>query len=177
MVPVIEILEDSLGIQLHPDSPIILVHCQDLKKIPRPSGLVSWIDAARLECMPTLTVLGTSTMGRTTQGSPSIAVLPPDEGAVLSEIASVKSAQFFSESRSCRPEGSGMDVSSAVLSLAVVSFPHKVILVDATSNLHQFFYAPVGCWAYPSCSNCSCLQLSGGCVERWCQVGNSCQPY
>ena len=26
----------ALGIQRHPDSPIILVHCQDLKKIPRP---------------------------------------------------------------------------------------------------------------------------------------------
>ena len=48
-----------------------------------------------------LPVLGARTMGRTTQGSPSIVVLPPDEGAVLSEIGSVKSAQFFSESRSC----------------------------------------------------------------------------
>ena len=26
----------AVGIQLHPDSPIVLVHCQDLKKIPRP---------------------------------------------------------------------------------------------------------------------------------------------
>ena len=56
----------ALGIQLHPDSPIILVHCQDLKKIPRPSGLVWWIDAARLEGVPTIPVLGVSTMGRTT---------------------------------------------------------------------------------------------------------------
>ena len=78
-------------------------------------------------------------MGRTTQGSPSRAVLPPEEGAVLSEIASVRSAQFFSESRSRRPEGSGMDISSAVLSSAVVSFPQKVLLVDTTSNLHPFF--------------------------------------
>ena len=51
--------------------------------------------------MPMLPVLGTSTMGRTTQGSPSVAVLPPEEGAVLSEIALEKSAQFVSESRSC----------------------------------------------------------------------------
>ena len=41
-----------------------------------------------------------------------MAVLPPEEGAVLSEIASVKSGQFPSESQTCRPEGSGMDVSS-----------------------------------------------------------------
>ena len=100
---------------------------------------MSWIDAARPEDVPTIPVLGVSTMGHTTQGSPSMAVLPHDEGAVLSEIASVKSAQFFLGSRSSRPEGSGMDVSSAALSLAVVSFPHRVLLVDATSNLHPFF--------------------------------------
>ena len=84
-------------------------------------------------------VLGASTMGRTKQDSPSIAVLFPDEGAVLSEITSVKSAQFFSESQSCRPEGSGMDVLSAALNSAVVSFPHKVLFVDTTSNLNPFF--------------------------------------
>ena len=33
-----------------------------------------------------LPVLGASTMGRTRQGFPSIAVLPPGEGAVLPEI-------------------------------------------------------------------------------------------
>ena len=72
-------------------------------------------------------------MVRTTQGSPSVAVVPPGEGAVLSESAAVGSAQLFSESRSCRPEGSGMDLSSAALSSAVVSFPQKVLLVDANS--------------------------------------------
>ena len=77
-------------------------------------------------------------MGCTMQGSPSIAVLPPDEGADLPEIALVGSAQFFSESQSCRPEGSGIDVLSAALSSAVVSFPQKVLLVDTTSNLHPF---------------------------------------
>ena len=76
---VVSLASWALGIQLYPDSPIILVHCQDLKKIPRPSGLVSWIDTARPEGVPMIPVLGASTMGRTTQGSPSIAVLPPDE--------------------------------------------------------------------------------------------------
>ena len=32
-----------------------------------------------------------------------------------------------------------MDVSSAALNSAVVTFPHMVMLVDATSNLHPFF--------------------------------------
>ena len=85
-----------------------------------------------------LPVLGASTMGHTAQGSPSLVVLPHDEGDVLSEIVSVKSAQFFSESRSGRPEGSGMDVSSAALSSAVVCCPYNVLFVDTTINLHPF---------------------------------------
>ena len=135
---VVSLADWVLGIQLHPDSPIILVNCRDLKNITRPSGLVSWIDAARPEGVPTIPLLGASTMGRTIQGSPSVAVMSPDEGAVLSEIVSVKSAKFFSGSRSDLPDASGMDVSSAALSSAVVTFPKKIILVDATSNLHPF---------------------------------------
>ena len=135
---VVSLASWAVGIQLQPDSPIILVHCLGLKKIPHPSGLVSWIDVAHPVGVPTFPVLGASMMGRTTQGSTSIAVLPPEEGAVLSEIASVKSVPFPSESRSCRPEVSGMDVSSAALSSAVVSFPQEVLLVDATSILHPF---------------------------------------
>ena len=52
----------ALGTQRHPDSPPILVHCQDLKKIPRPSGLMSWIEAPRPEGSPMIPVLGASTM-------------------------------------------------------------------------------------------------------------------
>ena len=32
----------AVGVQLHPDSPVLMIHCQDLKIIPRPRGLVSW---------------------------------------------------------------------------------------------------------------------------------------
>ena len=103
------------------------------------SGLVSWIDAARPEGVPPIPVLGASTMDRTTQGSPSEAVLTPDEGAVLTDIDSVKSAKSFLISRSGRPDASGMYVSSAALSSAVVTFPQTILLVDATSNLHPFF--------------------------------------
>ena len=78
----------ALRIQRHPDSPIILVHCHDLKKIPRPSGLVSWMDAARLKGVPTIPVLGASTLGHISQGSPSMAAIPPVEGAVLPDVDS-----------------------------------------------------------------------------------------
>ena len=69
----------AVGIQLQPESPVILVHCQDVKKIPRPSGLVSWIDANRPEGLPTPPVLGASTMGHSTQRSLSIAVIPLED--------------------------------------------------------------------------------------------------
>ena len=67
----------ALGIQSRPDSPIILVHCQDLKKVSQPSGVVSWLEAPRPTGAPTAPMLGASTMGRTSQ-SPSIDVLHPE---------------------------------------------------------------------------------------------------
>ena len=106
----------ALGIQRHPDSPLILVHCQDLKKIPRPSGLVSWIEDSRPKGAPTIPVLSASTMARTSQGSPSVAVLPPDEGAVLADVDSVGFAGSLSGSRADCPNALGVDVSSAALS-------------------------------------------------------------
>ena len=42
----------AVGVQLQPASPIILVQCQDPKKIPHPSGLVLWIDAPHLGGLP-----------------------------------------------------------------------------------------------------------------------------
>ena len=46
----------ALGIQRHPDSPIVLVHCQDLKKVPQPGGMMSWIEAPQPEGAPTVPV-------------------------------------------------------------------------------------------------------------------------
>ena len=45
-----------ISLQRHPDSPIVLVHCQDLKKVPRPGGMMSWIEAPRPEGAPTVPV-------------------------------------------------------------------------------------------------------------------------
>ena len=75
----------TLGIQRHSDSPIVLVHCQDLKKVPQPSGVVSWLEAPRPTGAPTVPMLDASTMGRTSRESPSVDVQPPEEGAVLSD--------------------------------------------------------------------------------------------
>ena len=129
----------ALGIQRHPDSPLILVHCQDLKKIPRPSGLVSWIEAPRPKSAPTIPVLDDSTMARTSQGSPSVAVLPPDEGSVLVDVHWLGSSGSLSGSRADCPNALGIDVSLASLSSAVVPFSQTVLRVDVSYDLQPFY--------------------------------------
>ena len=40
---VVSIAGWAIGVQLKPDSPVLLVHCQDFKNIPRPQKLVPWL--------------------------------------------------------------------------------------------------------------------------------------
>ena len=40
---VVSLCRWTVGVQLQPDSAMLFVHCQDLKKIPQPQGLVSWL--------------------------------------------------------------------------------------------------------------------------------------
>ena len=91
---VVSIVGWAVGIQKHPDSPILLIHCQDVKKVPQPSGVCSWITTPPPVNAPTVPVLGASTVAHTSQGSPSVDVLPPDEGVVLADVdsAGVQSA-------------------------------------------------------------------------------------
>ena len=42
---VVAIVGWVIGVKLQPDSPIQMVHVQDLKKINRPRGLVSWLQS------------------------------------------------------------------------------------------------------------------------------------
>ena len=77
---------------------------------------MSWSEAPRPEGAPTIPMLGTSTMARTSQGSHSVAVIPPDEGVVLAYVDSVGRTGSLSGSRADCPnvsgmDGSGMDVS------------------------------------------------------------------
>ena len=140
---VVSLVGWALGIQKHPDSPILFVHCQDMKKVPQPSGVMSWIKALRPEGAPTIPVLGASTVARTSQGSTSVDGLPPDEGVVLADVDSVGCTRSLSGSRTACPnmsdvDGSGMDVSSSSLTSAVVPFSSTVIRVDVSCVLHPF---------------------------------------
>ena len=59
---VVSLVGWAVGIQLQPDSPILIVHCQGLKKIPHPSGFVPWTDIALPEVSPAPPLLGASTV-------------------------------------------------------------------------------------------------------------------
>ena len=78
---------------------------------------MSWIEAPRPEGAPTIPVLGASTMAHTSQGSPSVAVLPPDEGVVLADVDSVGRTGSLSGSRADCLNVSGMDCSGMDVSL------------------------------------------------------------
>ena len=70
----------TVGIQRHPDEPVIFIHCQDVKKIPQPSGVQSWITIPPPGGAPAVPMLGASTVAHTSRDSPSVTALPPDGG-------------------------------------------------------------------------------------------------
>ena len=64
----------------------LLIHCQDVKKVPQPSRVKSWITTPWPVDAPLIPVLGANTVAHASQGSPSVDVLPPDKGVVLTPI-------------------------------------------------------------------------------------------
>ena len=79
---VVSFLGWTLGIQKDPNSPIVMIHCQDAKKIPAPPGAMSWLTLQESSIKPSVTVLGASTMHRTRPSSLSLGSDPSNvEGA------------------------------------------------------------------------------------------------
>ena len=77
---VVALLGWTVGLQKHPDVPVILIHCQDVKKVPQPSGMQSWIAAPPPVGAQAVPMLGASTVAHTSRGSPSITALPQTRG-------------------------------------------------------------------------------------------------
>ena len=50
----------TVGIQRHPDEPVIFIHCQDVKKIPPPGGVQSWLTIPPTGGTPAVPMLGAS---------------------------------------------------------------------------------------------------------------------
>ena len=140
---VVSLIGWAVGIQKHPDMPVILIHCQDVKKVPQPSGMRSWIQTPHPVGAPSIPVLGASTVAQTSRGSPSIDVLPRDEGVVLADVDSVGGGRSASESRSSsrtmvNSAVSRMGVSSDSVSSTGILFATTALWIDETGVLHPF---------------------------------------
>ena len=85
----------AVGVQLHPDSLVLMIHCQDLKKIPRPMGLVSWLQSDQLDPETTHTVIGDSTVCHS---------MPVSAPSTVSGILSQQSLHRIPESLPRTPE-------------------------------------------------------------------------
>ena len=91
---------------------------------------------------PTIPVLGASTVAHISQGSPSVDVLPPDEGVVLADVdfASVQSASGSVVSGRSRMDvdGSRIYVSSSSVASAGIPFSASILRIDGSCVLHPF---------------------------------------
>ena len=125
----------ALGIQKDSDSPIATVHCQDLKKVPPPPGAVSWLATKQLSIVPSVPILGASTMQRTSQSSPSLTVAVPAEGAIIADVDSEHSVG----SSVAPSDTSGMDIMSAPLISVPRPVESRAVRIDSSCVIHPFY--------------------------------------
>ena len=120
----------TIGIQKDAYSPIIRIHCQDAKKVPRPAGAVSWLTSKETSIKPSVTVLGASTMPRTDPNSLSLKSATREVEGVATDAQSVRECSVSITS--------SVDVSSATL----ISVPSKgegaSVALDSSSVIHPF---------------------------------------
>ena len=108
---IVSLIGRAIGIQKDPESPIVIVHCQDIKKVPPPPGAVSWLTTKKLSIATSVMILGASTMQHTLPSSLSLMVSPPAEGTMIADVESNHSV-----SSSLDPSGvTQLDVTSAPL--------------------------------------------------------------
>ena len=141
---IVATLSWTVGIQRHPDEPVIFIHCQDVKKIPPPSGVQSWLTIPPPGGTPAVPMLGASMVAHTSRDSPSVTALPPDEGVVLADVDSLRNGQSMSrhsESKhaSTPSEGGRRSPLTGSAVPAAIPFATGAIRMDDTSILHPFF--------------------------------------
>ena len=133
----------TVGIQRHPDEPVIFIHCQDVKNIPPPSGVQSWLTIPPPGDTPPVPMLGASTVAHTSWDSPSVTALPPDEGVELADVDSTRNGESMSRrSESIHASmpsegGRSSPLTGSVGPLAIL-FATTAIRMDDTSILHPF---------------------------------------
>ena len=132
---IVSLIGWALGIQKDPESPIVIVHCQDIKKIPPPPGAVSWLATKKLLIASSVMILGASTMQRTLQSSLSLTVAPPAEGTMIADVDSNHSV-----SSSLDPSGlSRLDVTSAPLITVPFPVERQAVQIYSSCVIYPFY--------------------------------------
>ena len=103
----------AVGVQLPPDSQILMIHCQDLKKIPHPRGLVSWLQSDQPDPSAARMVIDASMVCQSMPGSTS------------STVSGMPSQQSLLQAP---------DTGVTVLP------PKGSICIDSSHGLHPFFW-------------------------------------
>ena len=125
----------AIGIQKEPESPVVVVHCQDIKKIPTPLGAVSWLTSKESAIRPSVMILGASTMHRTLPSSLSLTMAPPAEETVIAGVESIHSV-----SSSIDPSDlSQVDFTSAPLISVPSQVEGQVVEIDSSCVIHPFY--------------------------------------
>ena len=169
---VVALLGWTVGIQKHPDVPVILIHCQDVKKVPKSCGVQSWIAPPPPPPpvgTPAVPMLGASTVAHTSRGSPSITALPPDEGVVLADVDSVHEGRSYSQDRgSGHASASSDDTRIAPMTDSVLPtdtpFAVMALRIDDACALHPFSVHKSGCGPRLFDNYCACVQLPDDCL-------------
>ena len=125
----------TIGIQKEPESPVVMVHCQDAKKIPTPTGAVSWLTSKKSSIQPSVTILGASTMHRTVPSSLSITMAPSAEERVVAGGESIRSVSSLIDPS----DPSQVDVMSATLISVPSRLESKTVELDSSCVIHPFY--------------------------------------
>ena len=166
---IVSLIGWALGIQKDPESQLVIVHCQDIKKVPPPPGAVSWLTTKKLSIAPSVMIMGASTMQQTLQNSPSLTVAPPAEGTMIADVNSDHTVSSSLDPSSI----SEMDVTSAPL----IAVPNpsgnpggsdRFIMCD-TPVLHTQNRLGTG----KTNDYSPCFQLPCGHITGWSTVGGS----
>ena len=144
----------AVGVQLHPDSPVPMIHD---KKIPRPRGLVSWLETDCPDSAAIHPVCSTSTVCRSTPGSAP---------STVSGILSQRSLPHTPDTGEPPDAGEHPDAGLPVL-LAEGS-----ICVSVNHILHPFL-ATALMRAGSFGLHCARLQLPDRCLARWRETGST----
>ena len=151
----------------------MIVHCQDIKKVPLPPGAVSWLATKKLSIAPSVMILGASTMQRTLPSSLLLTVAPPAEGTMIADVESNHSV-----SSSLDPSDlSRLDVTSAPLITVPFPVESQVVEIDSSCVIHPFYIhkmdsGPVRLMTIAHAFNYRVAVLRGG-VRSAVRVGRS----